>query len=206
MIRLIAAGTIPSHDTNSLRAENGKHRSVMNQWIFAYGSLIWKTGFDFEAREIGYIEGWSRRFWQSSTDHRGTPEAPGRVVTLVPAPAERCYGVAYRLATDRLEQIVKELDYREKNGYRRNTVAIHFQGRVETGIVYRADESNPAFVGDAPLEDIASQIRRSNGPSGSNREYLLELHDALIAHDIEDEHVRELALLMGQAFEPPSTL
>ncbi|CAK9441071.1 uncharacterized protein LODBEIA_P49400 [Lodderomyces beijingensis] len=52
-------------------------------WIIGYGSLIFKPPPHTSRRITGVIQGYIRRFWQSSNDHRGTREAPGRVATLI---------------------------------------------------------------------------------------------------------------------------
>lgn len=174
-------------------------------WVFGYGSLVWRPAFAHVATQPGYIHGWARRFWQASTDHRGTEVAPGRVVTLVPEPSARCFGIAYRVDPAQVDAVLAQLDYREKGGYMRHLVQVTpvasaSQSRpldpnaqpVEA-LIYIATANNPNYVGFAPVAEIAGVVHRCSGPSGPNRDYVLNLERALAEHGAEDEHVSALA-------------
>jgi cation transport regulator ChaC len=166
-------------------------------WLFGYGSIMWKTGFNFETSELCHVKGWTRRFWQGSTDHRGTPEFPGRVVTLIESASEHCWGTAYRLPACEATNIIEDLDDREKGGYDRTELLLTLSsGRTITGITYIAHPHNSNYLGESALEDIARQISSSAGPSGSNKEYILELYQSLKQHNIQDGHVQTLAQLI----------
>jgi cation transport protein ChaC len=167
-------------------------------WIFGYGSLVWRPAFAFSERLAASVEGWVRRFWQGSTDHRGVPGRPGRVVTLVPEPGSHCHGVAYRVAAEQREPVLAALDHREKGGYVRERVELHLRGamRPREGLVYRATDANPNYLGPAPLEEIARQVRTACGPSGPNAEYVFRLAEALRSLDAHDPHVWALEALL----------
>lgn len=166
-------------------------------WLFGYGSLIWKADFEFVERTPASISGWERRFWQGSHDHRGTADSPGRVVTLIKSPDAHCAGMAYRIAGTRVPSVLDHLDYREKNGYERvNATTKLAGGTTVDALVYIATPDNFAHLGEADDEHIAAQIHHSIGPSGANRDYLIELHHALVQLGATDHHVARLYALV----------
>lgn len=186
-----------SIDTTAINKQRHAFEEHEQIWLFGYGSLIYKADFDYLERRPASIRDWVRRFWQGSHDHRGTPEAPGRVVTLVAEADAVCVGMAYLITPDTLDH----LDVREKNGYLRFVTELCLDdGRRIDGLVYIATEENAAFLGPAPERDIARHIAHSIGPSGHNRDYLLRLADALRDLHADDPHVfeieRELSKLM----------
>ena len=192
-----------SHNTIAINQQMTRFDGHAQVWLFGYGSLIYKADFAWLECRPASIRHWVRRFWQGSHDHRGTPDAPGRVVTLIPQPDAVCAGMAYRITHGTLAQ----LDVREKNGYLRFATELGLDdGRRVEGLVYIAGADNAAFLGPASKREIALHIARAAGPSGPNRDYLLQLVDALRAMRIDDPHVfaieRELADISDNATLP----
>ncbi|KAG4033378.1 hypothetical protein MFRU_005g03860 [Monilinia fructicola] len=199
---------------------NDSHDAENEFWIFGYGSLIWKPPPHFDRRIPGYVTGYVRRFWQASEDHRGTPTAPGRVVTLIPhahwltlqdphpipssSSPPKVWGTAYRIPAARVPEVRAYLDIREINGY-----TIHYTpfypsdapGDAATPrptirtLVYIGTPDNAQFTGPQEPQELAEHIWRSKGPSGLNRDYLWSLDIALdeLSPESGDEHVKDLA-------------
>ena len=120
-------------------------------WIFGYGSLVWRPAFSHLRRRPAYIDGYARRFWQGSTDHRGVPGRPGRVVTLISDThgsvssesnfrAVRCWGTAYEVPVADPNGVLAGLDHRERGGYERLELEV-LLGAVEAD--NRGDSSLP---------------------------------------------------------------
>ena len=159
-------------------------------WVFGYGSLIWRPDIPFLESRVARVCGWKRRFWQGSHDHRGVPHAPGRVATLVPDADACCEGVAYFVDGVQLQKTWADLDHREKNGYRREAVRLEFRdGTAADGVLYVAPVGNGAYLGPAPLPEMAAHIAGSAGPSGTNIDYLRKLAGELRRLGIDDAHV-----------------
>ena len=99
--------------------------------------------------------------------------------------------------------VFDHLDEREKNGYDRVRVNLALGSRENVdSVVYIAPINNFAFLGDAPLSEMARHIRGSAGPSGKNVDYLLELAAALRDMGAEDPHVFALEAAVQKLLRP----
>ena len=72
---------------------------MQDLWVFGYGSLMWRPGFEHEERHSALLRGYHRAFCVYSHVHRGTPEKPGLVFGLDAGGS--CRGVAFRVAASR---------------------------------------------------------------------------------------------------------
>jgi len=167
-------------------------------WLFGYGSLIYLVDFPYLDSRPACINGWSRRFWQGSHDHRGTEANPGRVVTLIEEADALCGGIAYLVEAP----VFRQLDEREKNGYLRISTEMTFDdGSHASGLTYIAAPDNEAYLGEASELEIAQQICVAEGASGVNSDYLLELAVALRELGLYDQHVFDIETHIVQILE-----
>lgn len=164
-------------------------------WVFGYGSLISKPNFEFIQKKRGRVKGYMRRFWQMNTDHRGAPESPGRVATLVKQEGSEVWGYAYEVSK-KTKQVFDYLAVREKCGYK--LVEISFfseEGEEIVASCFMGTKDNPEFLEFEEMQKTAEIISKSSGHSGTNREYLDNLVLAVKEHFPEenDQYLSELS-------------
>ncbi|HAY49272.1 MAG TPA: gamma-glutamylcyclotransferase, partial [Thalassospira sp.] len=81
------------------------------RWVFGYGSLLWRPGFEFTERSRALLRGYHRSFCIYSHHYRGTPENPGLVLGL--NAGGECVGNAFRIAPENWNAVKAYLDERE---------------------------------------------------------------------------------------------
>jgi len=156
-------------------------------WMFGYGSLIWKIDFPFIRRVTGYVEGFTRTMEWADEVHRGVPGNQSRTAAIFssPNPRERVWGVAYEISRDFWDRVLEEkVGYRERGGY--GTVDVEFHpfdpsGHVTEKInvtLFLGDKNSPNYK-PGTIDEIAQQVVRAVGASGTNLEYVINTAESL---------------------------
>jgi cation transport protein ChaC len=168
-------------------------------FLFGYGSLMFKTNFEYVSWEPAYVRGFQRVFYQGSCDHRGVPGSPGRVATMLRQEDGIVTGVLFRIAAAHKEDAIAALDLRERAGYAQYSVPSfrfvsggQFDDAVkltDSAVCYIATEDNEEFLGPRTEKELAAEIVVRRGPSGSNAEYLIKVAEALRLLGAEDPHI-----------------
>ena len=161
-------------------------------WVFGYGSLMWRPGFDFVEQVPARLIGEHRALCVYSFDHRGTPEKPGLVLGLDRGGA--CRGVAFRLPSALALDELHLLWRREMvvGSYRPVWVRVRAGGRVLTALAFAVRRDHPQYAA-LSMDEQADTIAHACGAFGSSCEYLTKTRSALAEHGIVDAYLERLA-------------
>lgn len=170
-------------------------------WVFGYGSLIWRPGFDFAERRLARLAGWRRGFCMTSIHYRGTPEAPGLVLALDHAPGAVCEGLAFRVEAAHAEPVLAYLREREliSSAYDEMRLPVILEDGDEVeALAFVVNRAHAQYAGGLTLAEQAEVIGRAEGSSGRNLDYLVHTVEGLAALGVHDEELVELASLIRE--------
>lgn len=169
-------------------------------WVFGYGSLMWRPGFDYLERVPARLRGLHRALCVFSHVHRGTPERPGLVFGLDHGGI--CRGIAYRIAGGARGKTIAYLRGREQvtSVYREAMRRIELEDgsrRQIEALCYLVDRGHVQYAGRLTLAERVHYVRQGHGQSGHNRDYVLDAVRALEALGYRETDLHLLAQRLG---------
>ena len=146
-------------------------------WVFGYGSVMWRPGFDYLEQQRAHLHGFHRALCVWSWWHRGNPQSPGLVLGLDHGGS--CIGQAYRVAAARKDAVAGYLYEREMVTpvYVPHLLSVRLDredGRSErvSALTFRVDRAHPQYAGRLSPEEAAAVVRGARGVSGENPDYV----------------------------------
>ncbi len=168
-------------------------------WVFAYGSLMWRPGFQHVERVQARMSGVHRALCIYSFVHRGTPEQPGLVLGLDRGGA--CRGIGYRVAAADRDAVIAYLREREqatmiyREVYRTMWIEDAPQRRV-SALCYVVDRGHAQYAGRLPLDEQVRYVTQGHGRSGANRDYVIATVQSLEALGYRESELHRLVELL----------
>lgn len=168
-------------------------------WVFGYGSLMWKPGFEFVEARPALLHGWHRSFCIYSHRYRGTPERPGLVLGLDRGGS--CRGMVYRIARSRALEVLDYLWDREMvNGvYTPRIMDLGTPGGRLSCHAFTADRGHYQYAGGLDDGEMVRLIRQGVGKGGDNRDYLANTVRHLEELGIPDRALHRLLALIEES-------
>ncbi len=190
----------PGHDlllTNPQSADQSLDSFAMNQddlWVFGYGSLMWRPGFEFSDRQIALLRGAHRSLCVYSYHHRGTAEKPGLVLGLDHGGS--CRGMAYRVPDEKRDETMAYLTEREQQNYvyRESLRPVDLiDGRRVKALVYLMDPRHSQYAHGLTPEQQLAFVKQGEGVSGRCSDYVRNTLEHLHQLGIKDPALNWIA-------------
>jgi glutathione-specific gamma-glutamylcyclotransferase len=168
-------------------------------WVFGYGSLMWRPGFEFIEQVPARLIGEHRALCVYSFVHRGTPQKPGLVLGLDRGGA--CRGIAFRVAEKHRAATVNYLRGREQvtSVYREVMRSVWLENTARqrvSALAYVVDRGHTQYAGRLSLAEQLRHVQQGHGQSGANRDYVLATVGAIEAEGFRDQPLHQLAAML----------
>lgn len=160
-------------------------------WVFGYGSLIWRPGFEYVSSQSAYLCGYHRSLCVYSHNYRGTPKNPGLVFGLVPGGC--CEGRALEVSGQNWPEVLEYLRVRETGVYHELQNGVRLaDGKTVKALIFVADETHAQFAGRLDIDHQLDVVRVASGNTGTNKDYVINTLEHLKDLGIEDSYLSRL--------------
>ena len=175
-----------------------------DHWVFGYGSLMWRPGFDFLEQRAAMLYGYHRSFCVFSHVHRGTPDRPGLVFGLDRGGS--CRGLAFRIASANENKVKDYLRRREQVTmiYLEEMVSLRLLDeppRNVKALCFVVDRAHQQYAGKLDFAHQAELIANAEGQSGKNPDYLANMIMHLTERGIKDAGLERLWKAVSRRLE-----
>lgn len=176
----------------TLAARPAAADAVDGVWLFGYGSLLWNPCVAVAERRMARLYGFHRDFRLKLTYARGSPEAPGLMLGLVPGGS--CRGVALRVPA-------RDLDHELLMVWRREMLTGVYeprwvwlrggQARIPA-IAFVVNPRHRCYRDRLDDTDVVQLLATGHGIIGSSADYLASTVAHLDEQGIHDQRLRAL--------------
>jgi cation transport protein ChaC len=172
--------------------------------LFAYGSLIWRPGFEPAETTPAQVHGYHRALRLRSLVNRGSHEQPGLVLTLLSGGS--CRGLVYRAQPAESEALLNVLWAREMvvGSYEPRWLNCRTPQGPVRALGFTLSRASPGYVGELSDAALIEIFKHSRGRYGSTLDYLMRTVQSLRAHGLRDADLeRQWRLAARHGLCPP---
>jgi len=169
-----------------------RSRGEQDLWLFAYGSLIWKTEFTVAERRLASVYGHHRALKMWSRINRGTPEQPGLVFALLSGGS--CQGMVLRVPAADVPCMLPALWQREMPNpvYDPRWLRCRTDHGTVEALGFTLSRRSPNYTGELTPEQYRQIFQCAQGRYGSTLEYARLTYEHLLSLGIRDRALEQL--------------
>lgn len=161
---------------------------------------MWRPGFDHAESQPALLHGAHRSLCVYSYVHRGTEEKPGLVLGLDSGGS--CRGIAFRVKSTSASETIDYLRAREQVTMVyleacRSIQLLDGTDRKVQAVCFLVDREHPQYAGRLPITRQAELVKRGQGQSGDNVEYVTNTLSHLDNMGLQESALKQVMARLG---------